>query len=87
MTDTSLWEKAIFHTQLLGGDESYSTPDFDNVNVDGPGDYYYPSGGYYPVKVIGGGTYNNWCICSGGNSGGPFYVSTGGTTYLDIPAS
>ena len=77
------WTTATFHTQLLGGNESYSH--YDTISeIYGPGDFYDPSGGYYPVKVLGGGTYNNWCICGGGSSGGGWNVSTGGTTYIYI---
>lgn len=77
------WTNAEFHTQLLGGGEYYKVND-PIYRVYGPGDFYDPNGGYHPVAVHGGGTYNNWCICSGGNSGGPFSVSTGGTTYIYI---
>ena len=79
------WTNAEFHVQLLNGDESYKGTDVIS-EVYGPGDFYDPVGGYHPIRVVGGGTYNNWCICSGGSSGGAFNVSTGGTTYIYIPS-
>jgi hypothetical protein len=88
LTDDSQWNGVTFHTQLLGGNEKYDSPYFGLINVKGPGDFYFPSkvdGDVYHISVNGGGTYNNWAICDGGSSGGAWYASTGGTTYVYIP--
>jgi len=90
ITDSSQWNGAIFHTQLLGGTESYASMRYTNLsNVGGAcygnGDYYFPSkttNYYFYIYVNGGGTYNNWCICDGGSSGGAWYASTGGTDWV-----
>ena len=85
MTDFSQWNGAIFYTQLLNGNESYKSMRYTLNSVYGPGDFYYPtlgSGYYYYIFVNGGGTYNNWCICDGGNSGGGWSASTGGTNWV-----
>ena len=75
-----------FHTQLLGGNDNQDTGriDISDQRIYGNGDYYCPSkvelgGTWVTFYAQGHGTYNNWCICDGGSSGGAWYASTGGT--------
>ncbi len=77
------WTNADFHNNRLGGGDDHLHPDILSVYSGGSGgDYYDPASGQYDIGVAGGGTYNCWCICSGGSSGGAFNVSTGGTYYV-----
>ena len=85
-TGNVTWQEADFHTKLLGTGGSYEQDDQNLGFQCGGGDYYYP-GRYsqvYTCTVASSGTYNCWCICSGGNSGGAWYASTGGTTQVAL---
>ncbi len=87
MSGPNYWQQAAYNNQLLGGGDLYQ---YTNTSVDlaGQGDFYDPSPPYtYNFEVVGGGTYNCWCICSGmyyegPNSGQTWNASTGGTRYV-----
>ena len=81
ISDTSTWAYSTTHFNLLGGgDDNPSRSQW--LGYTGPGDFYDPASGYWNNVVHSNGTYNCWAICDGGNSGGAWYASTGGTYYV-----
>jgi len=88
MTGYTEWNTDIMHNNRLGGGDDHTslTHTVSAYSSSSGGDFTDPmggaAGGVYVYNVAGGGTYNSWCICSGGDStNGAWDVSTGGTTY------
>ncbi len=81
----TMFNTATFYAQLLGG-SNYALNEQLNVDIQGGmgNDYVVPQDYLIGYSAINHGTYNFWCICSGGNSGGAWYASTGGTTYASL---
>ena len=81
----SYWQTAVYNNNRLGGGDDHQSLPFDVNEFNTGGDYYDPATGYRVFGVAGGGTYNCWCICNGIGVTGAWSVSTGGTTYVNIP--
>ena len=84
----TFWTEADFYVQLMYGN-AYPTKDRELFAIgsgSGGGDYLYPQDGptVYSIedeqKNAVHGTYNCWCICTGGDSSNvTWYASTGGS--------
>ena len=77
---TTHWNTATFNVQLIGGNAYPSSiKDEPNLWVGGGNDYFDPADSILGFHTTVSGTYNCWCICAVGNSGGAQDASTGGT--------